>query len=115
MTSPEPQVGDIWLAWVEFSDHPGVGKVRPIVIVDVDGGACLALAAKVTSKDLRADASGKVVPIIDWESCGLRKPSYIRLDQRLEVPFDRLIRDEPIGRLPDVYLQIVLDALGFER
>ena len=35
MTSCEPAVGDVWLAYVEFSDHPGVGKVRPVVVIDV--------------------------------------------------------------------------------
>ena len=35
MTSRDPEVGDIWLAYVEFSDRPGIGKVRPVVVVDV--------------------------------------------------------------------------------
>ena len=66
MTLCEPEVGDIWLAYVEFSDHPGVGKVRPVVVVDVLSSTCLVVAAKVTSKDLRQSRSGNVVPIIDW-------------------------------------------------
>ncbi|MBQ9001888.1 MAG: hypothetical protein IJ087_08555 [Eggerthellaceae bacterium] len=53
MTSSRPEAGDIWLAYVEFSDHPGVGKVRPVVILDVFDDTCVAVAAKVTSKDLR--------------------------------------------------------------
>ena len=107
MTSREPAPGDIWLAYVEFADHPGVGKVRPVVVVEVHVDACVVLAAKVTSKDLRADGSGNCIPIIDWETCGLRKPSYIRLDQRLELAFERLLRDEPIGKLSGAYMDIV--------
>ena len=112
MTSLEPQVGDIWLAYVEFADHPGVGKVRPVVIVDVREESCVALAAKVTSKDLRADGSGRCVPIIGWERCGMRKPSYIRLDQKLEIAFEKLLRGEPIGRLPEPYVSIIASSIA---
>ena len=34
MTSCDPAPRDIWLAYVEFADHEGVGKVRPVVILD---------------------------------------------------------------------------------
>ena len=112
MTSREPEVGDIWLAYVEFIDHPGVGKVRPVVVIDVMDEACIVMAAKVTSKDLRTSGAGNCIPIIDWEACGLRKPSYIRLDQKLEVAFENLLRDEPIGRLPDTYMSIIMQALA---
>lgn len=107
MTSCRPSVGDIWLAYVEFSDHPGVGKVRPVVVVDVQESRCTVVAAKVTSKDLRSDGSGKCVPIIDWDLCGLRKPSYIRIDQKFELSFDKLLRDEPLGRLSCGYVQVI--------
>ncbi len=110
-TSRRPAVGDIWLAYVEFSDHPGIGKVRPVVVIDVHDDRCLVVAAKVTSKDLRVDGSAKCIPILDWERCGLRKPSYIRLDQRLELAFERLLRDAPIGTLPETYLMLVKSEL----
>ena len=29
MPSHDPKPGEIWLAYVEFLDHPGIGKVRP--------------------------------------------------------------------------------------
>ena len=112
MTSREPLVGDIWLAYVEFSDHPGVGKVRPVVVVDVRQDVCVVVAAKVPTKDLCADGSGMCIPIIDWQTYGLRKPSYIRLDQKLELAFERLLRDEPIGTLPTSYVEIIFSALN---
>ena len=28
MPSHNPKPGEIWLAYVEFLDHPGIGKVR---------------------------------------------------------------------------------------
>ena len=112
MTSSNPRPGDIWLAYVEFSDHPGVGKVRPVVIVDVSEDACTVLAAKVTSSDLTADGSGAAVPIINWQHCGLRKPSYIRLDQRFVLSRDKLLRENSLGRLPQALFQVVLAALS---
>lgn len=112
MISCKPSIGDIWLAYVEFSDHPGVGKVRPVVVVDVREDLCVVVAAKVTSKDLCADGSGRCIPIIDWEQCGLRKPSYIRLDQRLELSFERLLRDKPIGVLPPIYIALIASELA---
>lgn len=111
MTSCKPLAGDIWLAYVEFADHPGVGKVRPVIVVDVAQDTCSVLAAKVTSKDLSASASGKAVPIIDWQFCGLRKPSYVRLDQKFVLSFDKLLRDAPLGRVSTVLLQLIIAAL----
>lgn len=111
MTSPKPVVGDIWLAYLEFSDHPGVGKVRPVLVVDVEGDACIVVVAKVTSKDLRESSNVPCLPIINWNRYGLVKPSYIRLDQRFELAYERLLRDAPIGRLPRSLMDVVADAL----
>lgn len=54
MTLCNPRFGDIWLAYVGFVNHPGTGKVRPVVVVDAREDACVVLAAKATSKDRRA-------------------------------------------------------------
>lgn len=35
-TPNEPRLYDVWLMWVEFPDHPGIGKPRPVVITEVD-------------------------------------------------------------------------------
>ncbi len=100
MTSREPAPGEVWLAYVYFEDHPDVGKVRPVVIVEVRGAAAVAVAAKVTSKDVRARGA-LAVEIADWQACGLRRPSWVRLDQRFELPLSDVLRDEPLGRLPE--------------
>ena len=39
-TPSEPRLYDVWLMWVEFPDHPGIGKPRPVVITEVDGVFC---------------------------------------------------------------------------
>lgn len=110
-TSREPAPGEVWLAYVYFEDHPDVGKVRPVVIVEVRGGADVAVAAKVTSKDVGARGA-LAVEIPDWRACGLRRPSWVRIDQRFELPFSDILRDEPLGRLPgDVFREVAL-AVG---
>lgn len=44
MTSCDPAPRDIWLAYDEFADHEGVGKVRPVVILDASGKASVITA-----------------------------------------------------------------------
>lgn len=73
---------------------------------------CIAIAAKVALKDLRENGSGNCIPIIDWNECGLLKSSYLRLYQKLEVAFENLLRDEPLGTLSSVYLELVSNALN---
>ena len=111
-TSCNPKPGEIWLAYVEFSDHPGVGKVRPVVVLEVRESTCVALAAKVTSKDLKAAKGVPCAPIIGWESCGLRAPSYVRLDQRLVISFERLLRGEPLGSVSELFLKLIIGEIN---
>ena len=73
----------------------------------------LVIAAKVTSKDLRADGSGKCLPILDWQECGLRKPSFVRIDQVFELSYDKLLREAPIGRVNRAYVQVITSYLEF--
>lgn len=46
MSSCEPRPGEIWLAYVDFLDHPGMGKVRPVFVIDVQKEMCIAIARK---------------------------------------------------------------------
>ena len=48
-TPNEPRLYDVWLMWVEFPDHPGIGKPRPVVITEVDGDLVSGIVAKITS------------------------------------------------------------------
>lgn len=41
----EPQPYDVWLMWVEYPDHPGIGKPRPVVITEVAGELVTGVAA----------------------------------------------------------------------
>lgn len=109
MTSCKPSFGDIWLAYVEFADCPGVGKVRPVVVLDVQDDTCIVVAAKVTSQNLIDRGNKHCISIENWNECGLRKPSYIRLDQKLELAFENLLRDAPLGTLSEKYMGILVE------
>lgn len=45
----EPEVYDVWLMRVEFPDHPGVGKIRPVIVTRVEGDRVSGIVVKVTS------------------------------------------------------------------
>lgn len=108
MTLSEPRIGDIWLAYVAFADHPHTGKVRPVVILDETGRASV-ITAKVTSAG-NYDQSG-YLEIPRWEACGLRKPSWVQLNPLFEVNREKLLRDAPIGRLDRETLGLLAKAL----
>lgn len=76
----DPRPYDVYLMWVEFPDHPGVGKPRPVVVTDVDGDLMSGIVAKVTG-NITWDKEGDV-PLLDWRDAGLVKPSLVRCAQR---------------------------------
>ena len=109
MTSCDPAPRDIWLAYVEFADHEGVGKVRPVVILDSSGKASV-ITAKITASANYEPSS--FVEISDWESCGLRRPSRVQIEPLVEVRRDKLLRDEPLGQLSPSTYDLVCAALN---
>lgn len=81
-------------------------KGQTVLIVNAQQDSTIAVALKVSSK---APRDGRVcMALDDWAACGLRKPSYVRLDQIFEVATDSLLRDEPLGSLsPDLMATIL--------
>ena len=37
MALPDPAPWEIWWAYVEFEDNPGIGKIRPVLVYQTDG------------------------------------------------------------------------------
>ena len=72
----EPEVYDVWLMRVEFPDHPGVGKVRPVIVTRVEEDRVSGIVVKVTSVTT-CNGTGDV-PLLDWRHEGLYKPSVAR-------------------------------------
>ena len=98
-TSCNPQQGEIYLAYLEFSDKPGVGKVRPVLILENEKEQLVVAVAKVTSVPSGEDNSR--IELKNWENYGLLKPSFVRIDQRFRVSIDKILRDEPLGKVED--------------
>ena len=98
-TSCNPQQREIYLAYLEFSDKPGVGKVRPVLILENEKEQLVVAVAKVTSVPSGEDNSR--IELKNWENYGLLKPSFVRIDQRFRVSIDKILRDEPLGKVED--------------
>lgn len=94
-SSAEIAPWQIWLAYVRFADHPEVGKVRPIVVIDSDTIAVI--AAKVTSAAPLDHY--QYYELMDWKEEGLLKPSRIQLAPLLTLRYEDLLNGEPLGYL----------------
>lgn len=85
------QPGDLWLANIPFTDGSG-SKKRPVLVLWLDAQDIV--VAAVTSASPRSTAD---VPLVDWQSSGLRVPSTVRLS-RLDCLEQRLLLGK-LGRL----------------
>ena len=94
-----PKQGEIYLAYLEFSDKPGVGKVRPVLILENEKEQLVVAVAKVTSVPSGNDNSR--IELKNWKSYGLLKLSFVRIDQRFRISIDKILRDDPLGKIED--------------
>jgi mRNA interferase MazF len=104
-----PRPWEIWLAYVRFADHPDVGKVRPIVIIDERVSAIV--AAKVTTAV--PQERFLYCELADWQVEGLLRPLRAQVVPLFEVSRADVLRDTPLGTLTErdrVALQAALDA-----
>ena len=96
-TSYKARPGDIWLAYVRFADHPNVGKVRPVVIIDKRTTSIV--VAKITSAEPSMQFS--YCDLDDWHNEGLVRPSRVQVVPLFQLSDKDLLRHEPLGRLSD--------------
>ena len=107
---------DVWLAYVRFADHPDVGKVRPVVVIDPDSDVTAIVSAKVTTA-----APQERFPsceLADWEAEGLARPSRVQVEPLFRVGVHEFLRNAPLGRLTTrdiAALQNALDTVSHER
>ena len=107
----EPRPWEIWLAYVRFADHPDVGKVRPVVIIDERVSAIV--AAKVTTAAPQKRFS--YCELADWQAEGLLRPSRAQVMPLFQLSRADVLRDAPLGTLTErdrVALQAALDAVA---
>ncbi len=85
------KAGELWIAEITFTDG-SASKKRPILILWIDGDDLV--VAAVTSSKPRTQTD---VVLIDWESCGLRIASTVRLS-RLDC-LERSLLIKKLGEL----------------
>lgn len=93
--SANPKPWDVWLAYVRFADHPEVGKIRPVVILENE--AATIVVGKITTAAPQQRFS--YCELTDWESEGLLKPSRVQAKPLFRISPDDLINEEPLGML----------------
>jgi mRNA interferase MazF len=69
------KAGELWIAEITFTDG-SASKKRPVLILWIDGNDVV--VAAVTSSKPRTQTD---VLLIDWEICGLRVASTVRLSR----------------------------------
>jgi mRNA interferase MazF len=85
------KAGELWIAEITFTDG-SVSKKRPILILWIDGDDVV--VAAVTSSKPRTQTD---VVLTDWETCGLRVASTVRLS-RLDC-LERSLLIKKLGEL----------------
>lgn len=80
-------IGDIYTSEFSFGD-PVITKERPVVIVDIDKAAGLYYVMEITSIGPHEPPKYHdqfKVPILNWRSVGLNKPSWTKVTNVHEV------------------------------
>ena len=95
--SRDPRPWEVWLAYVRFADHPEVGKVRPVVVLD--GRAAAVVVAKVTSAGPHERYS--YCELVDWRDEGLLRASRVQLAPLFRLGRGDFLRGEPLGALTE--------------
>jgi hypothetical protein len=85
-----PDPGEVVWTWVEYEEHDGRGKDRPVLVVGRDGRTLLGLM--MSSNDRRESEAGWLaLGTGAWD--GRHRPSWVRLDRVLEVGDKRVRRE----------------------
>lgn len=83
MTTADRKKWSVWFANVSFRDQPDISKSRPVIVFDDDAVYSLT-CLYVTSQD-KNKWPDYYYQIKDWKGAGLDRPSYVRLNGKLEL------------------------------
>lgn len=98
-------IGEVW--WIHFPfEDTGNLKRRPAIVIDDDTIAILAMY--VTSKN--KDNMPYSIAIQDWDSTGLSKPSWARIDKIVSV--SEWYMDSKSGELSERDLAMILQLVA---
>lgn len=106
-TSCNPAPWEIWWAYVEFEDQPGIGKMRPVLVYQTDGKS-LVLALKMTTHPIRSGYAGEY-EIIDYAGAGLKKKTVIRCSKAMWI--DKTSFRNRIGMLQPTDIMNVINIM----
>lgn len=110
-SSVSPAPWEVWLAYVRFADHPDVGKVRPVIILDEEAAAIV--VAKVTTAAPQGAFS--YCELLDWKQEGLLKPSRVQIAPLFRInPLD-LLNGSPMGVLSERDRHALNEALRYSE
>jgi mRNA interferase MazF len=96
------KAGELWIAEITFTDG-SASKKRPVLILWIDGNDVV--VAAVTSSKPRTQTD---VVLIDWEICGLRVASTVRLS-RLDC-LERSLLIKKLGELSAVDAKVLKEV-----
>lgn len=97
ISSVNPLPWEVWLAYVRFADHPDIGKVRPVIILNED--ETTVVVAKVTTA--APQAAYAYCELLDWEQEGLLRPSRVQTVPLFRVKPSDLLNGSAMGVLSE--------------
>ncbi|MBP1045648.1 hypothetical protein I6N96_05110 [Enterococcus sp. BWM-S5] len=92
----------VYFTWFEFEENNEEGKERPVVVIDYDEETFVYEIMGIYSEKSKYDyppLTEKFYKIKDWESAGLKVPSYIDVSRSVEVSFNGLFQSPYRGQL----------------
>ena len=98
---------DIWLAYFPYEDRPDEGKVRPVLVLDVQQETAEVLVMMITSHPPRSDDD---IAIEHWAEIPLLHQSTLRT-QRVQFVSVRNIRKR-LGKCPQAEWVLALEKLN---
>jgi mRNA interferase MazF len=96
------KAGELWVAEITFTDG-SASKKRPVLILWIDGDDVV--VAAVTSSKPRTLTD---VVLIDWEKCGVRVASTVRLS-RLDC-LERSLLIKKLGELSEIDAKALMEV-----
>ena len=104
-----PQINpkEVWKAWVAYEDNPDEGKVRPVLVLDVDGKYARVLSVPITSTDPRDEYD---IEVFDWADIPLDHESTARASKTIDIPMNGFY--SKIGKVSDDDWDNITDLYG---
>ena len=87
-----PEIFEVWLAWVTFTQDLTIGKYRPVVIISRQGQKCLALP-------MGSRGSHSSYAMNSWKKSGLDKPTHIETYRHYEVTDKQVAKSGNVRKL----------------